>query len=63
MHTEPEDINANAEVEKNLPQPAVKKGLRVASKDVPVNQTTDPKKSQYMLDMYNSTELLSFDEE
>lgn len=63
MHTESEDINAGTEVDKNLPQPVAKKGLRVASKDGPVNHITDRKKSQYMLDMYNSTELLSFDEE
>jgi len=55
------DINTKAEV---VPQPVVnKQKLRAASKDVRVNQTIDSKRSQYMLDIYNSTELLSFDEE
>lgn len=47
-----------------LHSPPVQKGLRTVTDEIPMDQMdTDAKKSQYMLDAYNSTELLSFDEE
>ena len=47
-----------------LRSPPVQKGLRTVTDEIPMDQMdTDAKKSQYMLDAYNSTELLSFDEE
>lgn len=65
--TPSQPVSGEAKVITNLSElrnkPA-QKGLRTVSDEVPISQMdTDAKKSQYMLDVYNSTELLSFDEE